>query len=334
MVNIDNANGKSEKMSMADTKQLLRKHIKNWHPDRGRAASESLEGMAVMNILTALGPKTDEDGNQIRGLDDISWWPNELEFASGKKLALRVRNKTLFLPSTPREFFELLDLLEGNHPLPEKFFRPADIRKRGRREYSDDDVDYSDDDLLERFKQVVDSAETLNDLVDTTETSKLFGHSQLLSTGYYTSFNARALFLFTRAAYKLESREELGELIEKVKQFEFKKAINNVNDSIRFQALAAINTRIEELEKIGFQPPKRTGLPVSPEQQKLLQQRAMDKGARLHFIEQVRNAQTIDELEALAKNIGKFPFLNRGELGVVRSALSRKIAKLKSIDES
>jgi len=309
----------------------LKRFVKRWHTDKGEAAGVRgrSEDIPVLHVLTQFVAE------KKRGLKNLQKWPEYFE--TGMRVAFPALSpnqpeRSVFLPKTPEEFFDLLEHIERNNTYPAKEFSLEEIA-RGKSEETDGDDENEGfvDETLEKFRTFVMTREKISDLTYALDLMDLYDDGQLQSIEFSKIFDERAYFLFVRAAWKAKTMEEVEPFLRDIEE---KKEFKFYSERTRAQTLAAIRMRMEEIEKIEKEvahvaiPPIKSGLPVSLEKIDQYLKPEMDRGARRHFVEQVRNASTLEEIESLDAEVNKFPFLNRGELGVVRSVLSRKREKL------
>lgn len=308
MPGIDKENGRSEKdISKAE----LRRMFREWHSD----VSETTRGdnFAVMHILTELNTSLNE--NLISNFEE--GWPEtipndaKVDFPSGA---------SIFLPETPGKFFEILTRYKEEGSLdPNLYSRKSFKRAPHKRRKEESLSGPSDQDpTLDKFWQFVTQRESIEDLLGAYDLFNLYSEEQLREINIPEIADNRAIFLFGREAWRQKSREGIELLIEEVKKFPYFVEEN------REHTLANINMKLREIES----EPR----PSAPEKEpETAARKEIERSARKDFVARVRSSTTLEELHALDSQAQEFDFFNRGELGVVRSVISRKMRKLEGI---
>lgn len=313
---MENGEKTEKSQSKEEIKSLLRRYINEWHPDRVGAIET--QDLSIMHVLTLLNTALNEER-----VENLSSWPEP--FQTGNKVSFpsfdtNETGRTIYLPQTPQEFLDLLEYIKKNRVFPLNDFSEVVIKKGERKRESERE----DDPTLQSFRRFVNERNSIEDLVAVFDLLDLYSEEQLLSINFPALFDQRASFLFTRMVYETQSRTQLQEVEKKITDFKF------YTDNGRKTVSAALKARLQELpdaEKAPLGKPDKTFAELSDTEQ--LSRKATEKEARLDFIQKVRETDTIDELEKLNNSVNSFTFFNRGELGIVRSALNRKINKLR-----
>ncbi len=304
--NTDDLNGSSERER---TKAQLKQLFRQWHPDI--VGNSTGRNFSVMHILSELNTSLNE--RQLANLQD--GWPDtipddaQVDFPS---------NISIFLPATPAAFVECLSryregVLQKEHYPQTKLqrIRGSETRKEPER-----------DETLDRFWRFIAESNSVDDLMRAFDLFSLYSEDQLREIQIPDLIDKRATFLFVRDAWQANNEEDIRVILDRVKNFSF------FNESARDHIVSTIETRVSELH------PKT----LTPTKQRLTLDEISERGeiereARKAFIERIRSADSEAELLSLDEEIRSFTFFNRGELGVVRSAISRKMGKKRGLDK-
>ncbi len=328
----DNENvERRQSRTKSEIKSDFRRFAKRWHVDTGatQVGRGRSEDVPVLQALMSLSKAENLDG-----------WPEN--YKTGMRIAFpalspQIPEKSIFLPKTPEEFFDLLDYIDRNGTFSSREFPLVEIAvERGRRnaenedsdEDDEDDTDAEGDPTLIKFANFVSTRDSISALLYSLDLTSMYDNEQLQSIRFFQRFDDRAYFLFVRDAWNAKTLEEVQPLLDEI---ETKQEFKFYAEEARARTLAAIRERIKEVQEgiSAVTPPEfKVGVPLNIEEEQRGLNQTMDRGARRHFIEELRDVSTLEEIERLESQVEKFSFFNRGELGIVRSVLSRKRKKL------
>lgn len=296
-----------EKNSQEQLKIRVRSAIKSWHPDRVGHPSNAHKGeQEVIHVLTALV-----------GDAHASHWPEGV-FQTGTKvifppLGHHTGNISIFLPSTPDEFLTILEHIKRTGDFPEGNFERVELKFSEAHQKKE-----NEDPTLSKFQKFVMESDSIERLERAFDLFGLYSAEQLHSIHIPQLIDGRAEFLFTRDAWSAQDVRGFAAVREKVTTFRF------FSPESRARTLRAIDQKTQEqsMRNEDVIPASLSEMEITPEQQ------VRETLARKEFIDRIRTATTPVEINSIVNEINNFTFFNRGELGVVRSALSRKSKKL------
>lgn len=303
-----------------ETKRLVRTYLSQWHADvRGEEKIENMQSgdLTVANVLTRLLPQL-QDGNVVDGLEDIEYWP--AYFETGQRVVFPPLTPAdtghiIFLPRTPKEFFDLLEYIQEYSRFPEKNFAKTAISKArsssGSRYEHARETD-SDTSSMEDFATFIESCSTFDELARAYDLVSLFSGTNLHAAGIPMAIDSKAVELFEKAMQQARNKKDSQKIRQRLETFRF------FSPTSRDMIIAYIDLASQNLPEVG------TELIEAPSHELLDTQ----KEARRLFIEKIHVATRKEELQRLFEESGAFNFFNRGELGIVRSAISRKMKKL------
>ncbi len=299
--------------AVEELKSRVRSAMKIWHPDKVGHPKNAAQGeQEVIHVLTALVGK---DAN-------TEAWPAGT-FETGTKVVFppaenETENKVIFLPATPEGFLNVLEYVSKNNGrLPEKDFPLVELKIQSSQEKTEERNKIDEDPTLLKFQKFVMDADTIERLERAFDLFSLYSEEQLRSVAIPEIIDRRAQFIFTRDAWAASKMDEIDLIKDQISRWGF------FNENVRSSALLSIEGRLREkpvnvdnvLEVESANPAKIEDNIES------------ERRARKEFVQRVRDAQTPELLDVVVHDVNNFNFFNRGELGVVKSVISRKMQK-------
>lgn len=309
MANNDDINHSSEKEA---AKLRLKRLFREWHPDVvGSARRQNFE---IIHVLTELNTSIN-DGS----LSDFrSGWPEsilddaKIDFPSGI---------TINFPETPEAFFEALQKYRDGTLRTEDYPKVTLKRVRSADDGEERKRKLEQDETLDKFWKFVAEADSIETISRAFDLFTLYSEEQLREIGMPALIDKRASFLFTREVWQSNTKEAIDAVVARVHRFPF------FDESTRKHVLATTQIRISNLP---IQPTEKR----RPTIEEIRERRDLERTTRLSFITRIRLTETIEQLRALDAEVQQFNFFNRGELGVVRSVITRKARRLGGLDKS
>jgi len=289
-------------------KSKIKGLIRRWHPDLSPGVTRG-KNHAVIHILGSLNTALNE--GSITSLDQ--GWPESVSDDTKVDLS---SDTTIYLPTTPRAFIDALDQYERGELDPKDYPRVTLERSGNARKNK---KEREEDTTLDKFLRFVEGSDSIDALVGTFDLFSLYSEDQLREINIPGAVDTRASFLFTRAAWNETTKEGVETVLEHVRSFPF------FSETVRAHTLTAITNRTDEIVPETLESSK-------PSVEEILGRRDMERAARQSFVARVRLADTQEALNALDAEARNFNFFNRGELGVIRSVIVRKMSKIEGVD--
>ena len=299
---------------------MVRRFLTRWHSDvREGHHVESAESsdLSVAQVLTQLNPQTKEWG--VEGLQDLSYWPSY--FQTGMRINFpsigASSNRNIFLPRTPREFFELLEYIEEHDEFPAHDYPRVEISKhhRGGHRRDSEPSQSSDDATILEVVRFATNSESIEELSRIFDLLSLFGRAHINASKLPEAVDARALHLFKNELARAQTKQNVQLIRSQIERFKF------FDSGARSRTIALAEARSKDVPESLSEQRIESG----PSAHEIVD---TQKEARRIFVEKARVASTPEQLKALLAESDEFSFFNRGELGVVRSVISRKLRNL------
>lgn len=288
----------------------IRARLLRWHDDvNQREAAIGSGQYSVSTVLTALlnAPTL-----------SLVRWPRDIPDETS--VTISGIERPIYLPETPDEFLKLLAALEKEKNVPKQYFKPSHLN---RREYTGTGMEVSDnapEQELVALKEMVTKSESIEELARLLDLFSLFGGDQIRSIGLPEVYENQARLLFMRELSHVEALHQVNVIKEQLAAFRFytkesrpllTQAIQEREKSLRDTYGDSTSTELVDQETLA------RGIQLE-----------MDRAARVYLVARVRETTSTEELHALETFTSSISFLNRGELGVIRSVLNRKLRRL------
>ncbi len=331
-------NGRPEKSpEIEQARKRLRQLMPIWHPDRAPVREQ--KGYAVIDVLTRLYNALDQiRPREIRGekIKNLSRWPGSFDndnHVTFPAFSPNEPERTIFIPKTPEEFVQLLEEIEQNRSknrvFPDRHFPRVTIREIRSGE-DDEENEEPRTEMIDAIVQFTDTAESIEELKKTFKAHTYVDMDRLQAVGIPKKIDDRFLFLIMREASKATTPDIVEDLRKEVEKFSYYTPGAKSRGGHQSYARQTLDNRLKELQQ-GVPAKEEPSAPdLAPDEQERQVKMKSDREAMYQFFDEIRDATTLEQLEAIGSVATNRNFFNRGNLGLVKAAITfrqRKIAR-------
>ncbi|MFZ2886693.1 MAG: hypothetical protein WA021_02620 [Minisyncoccia bacterium] len=238
-----------------------------------------------------------------------------------------VSAREIFLPSTPWEFFEILDSLEQHHTYPPGTYDEVNLvteRPPNQRDEEDEPVR---NEMIDAIIHFTDSAESVEELEKTFKAHTFVDLGRLQAANVPQKIDTQFHFLITRDASRATTVDEIERLRSLMEGFEYPHFnLDGLEDTKRYLR-ELMDERLKAIKE---------GVPVAPMEKDSwdkkineLAQTAKDEREALYsFFDRIKLAASKEDLDSIATDVQARNFVNRGHYGLIKAAITHRNRKL------